>query len=63
MTLDALTNVKLWLLTKADADEERAEAIAPREPFLANLLRQDAKEARRLAGAVPQMPDEFLCTA
>lgn len=44
-----IENARLWLLTKADADDERAAVLEVREPFLAKLLREDADAARKVA--------------
>lgn len=49
MTEKDIESIKLWLLTKADADRERAESIALREPFLAKLLKEDALYSEKLA--------------
>jgi hypothetical protein len=47
--IDPILKAQLWLLTKASADEERARILEPREPFLAKLLLDDAKQAREIA--------------
>ena len=44
-----ILNAACWLLSKASADEERARILEPREPFLAKLLLDDAKQARDIA--------------
>jgi len=44
----ASQSVACWMLTKADADEERARIIQGREPFLAKLLIDEARQARQL---------------
>lgn len=54
MNDETLINIRLWLSTKASADRERADAIAPREPFLARLLREDAAQADALLSSLPQ---------
>jgi hypothetical protein len=46
---DPTLEVTCWLLTKADADQERAAILTRTEPFLAKLLLDDAKAARELA--------------
>jgi hypothetical protein len=44
-----IISARCWLLTKADADEERANIIHKTEPELARLMRQDAIGARQVA--------------
>jgi hypothetical protein len=49
--MNPIQNAIVWLLTKASADDERADAL-PENPFLAKLLRQDAEAARKLANTL-----------
>lgn len=51
-----LPSIRLWLLTKADADAGRALAIEQREPSLAKLLRHDADAARQQAALLAHFP-------
>ncbi len=54
---DSILEVSCWLLTKADADQERAAILTRTEPFLAKLLLDDAKQAREQAYKLnPDLP-------
>lgn len=44
-----LLEIQVWLTSKASADQERAAIIEGREPFLARLLLDDARQARQLS--------------
>jgi hypothetical protein len=49
--MNPIQNAIIWLITKASADDERANAL-PENPFLAKLLREDAEAARKLANSL-----------
>lgn len=49
--MNTIQNAIIWLLTKASADDERADALTEQHP-LAKLLRKDAEAARKLANSL-----------
>jgi hypothetical protein len=52
-----ILEAQCWLLTKAEADQERAAILTQTEPFLAKLLLDDAKTAREIAHKLnPDLP-------